>query len=340
MKLAPLAATALAATALAAALPAGAEAHSVVRVGGGTLNYISVDATSLNSLNARVRGRRIDLRDSTVDGGIAPGPCDPGDISNDAQALIVQVLCARRRVSNVSIDLGEREDRATIQLALPVTLLGGPGSDELRTGPGEDRVQADTGNDRAATGAGQDFVDGGPGFDVLDAGDGDDQLLSADGLADRVACGPGADRVEADTADDVAADCEEVVRRPVTPPPGAEAAAGDRTRPRVEADARALQRLGRRSVRLLATTSERGFLAASGFLDVGGITLPLQSDRRDVPVAGGGASLTVRLTARDMRRAGRALRRGRRASIRMWVVGTDIAGNSQQARAVRIRLRR
>ena len=95
-----------------------------------------------------------------------------------------------------------------------------------------------------------------------------------------------------------------------------------------------------RSVRLLATTSERGALAASGFLDVGGISLPLQSDRREVDVAGGGQTLTVRLTARDIRRAGRALRRGRRASIRMWVVGTDIAGNSRQARPVRVRLRR
>jgi hypothetical protein len=331
---------AFAAVALAAALPASAEAHSVVRVGGGTLNYIAVDATSLNSLDARVRGKRIDLRDRTVDGGIAPGPCDPGDISDDAQALIVQVLCARRRVSNVSIDLGEREDRARIQLALPVTLLGGPGSDDLRTGPGEDRVQADTGNDRVAAGAGEDFVDGGLGFDVLDAGDGDDQLQSADGLADRVTCGPGSDRVDADTVDDLAGDCEQVTRRPLAPPAGAEAAAGDRTRPRVESDARALQKLGRRSVRLLATTSERGFLAASGFLDVGGISLPLQSDRKEVPVAGGGASLTVKLTSRDMRRAGRALRRGRRASIRMWVVGTDVAGNSRQARAVRIRLRR
>ena len=334
------AATALVAATLATALPASAEAHSVVRVGGGTLNYISVDATSLNSLDARVRGRRIDLRDRTVDGGISPGPCDPGDISDDAQALIVQVLCARRRISNVSIDLGEREDRASIQLAMPVTLLGGPGSDVLRTGPGEDRVQADTGNDEVATGAGEDFVDGGLGFDVLDAGDGDDQLQSADGLADRVTCGPGIDRLDADTVDDVASDCEQVTRRPMAPPAGAEDAAGDRTRPRVQSDAKGLQRLGRRSVRLLATTSERGFLAASGFLDVGGISLPLQSDRQEVPVDGGGASLTVKLTSRDMRRARRALRRGRPASIRMWVVGTDVAGNSRQARPVRIRLRR
>jgi hypothetical protein len=328
----------LAAVLVLGALPATAEAHSVVRVGGTSLSYLSVDATSMNNLTARVRRGRIELRDRAVDGGISPGSCDPGAISR--QGLIVQVLCPRRRVSTVAIDLGDREDRATIELAMPVSLLGGPGSDVLRTGPGEDRVQADTGNDQVASGAGQDFVDGGPGFDAIDAGGGDDQLLSVDGLADRVTCGPGTDGLEADTADVVAADCEQVMRRPVTPPAGAEAAAGDRTAPRVQSDALAIQRLGRRSVRVLATTSERGFLAASGFLDVGGISLPLQSDRKEVPVAGGGASLTVQLTSSDLRRAARALRRGRPASIRMWVVGTDIAGNSRQARSVRIRLRR
>ncbi len=328
----------LTAVLLFAALPASAQAHSVVRVGGNTLNYLSVDATSLNTLTSRVAGSRIDLRDRTVDGGITPGPCDPGDISSDG--LIVQVFCSRRRVSNVNIDLGEREDRATVDLPMPVTLLGGAGADVLRTGAGEDRAQGDTGNDEIVAGAGQDFVDGGLGYDVLDSGEGDDELRSADGLADRVVCGPGQDRVFADTADDVAHDCEHVERRPAAPPADAAAMANDHTRPRVEAGAIGLQRLGRRRVHLLATSSERGLVAASGFLDVGGISLPLQSNRRPVTVAGGGVRLTVKLTSRHVRRVRRALRRGRRALVRMWAVGTDLAGNSRQATGVRIRLRR
>ena len=107
----------------------------------------------------------------------------------------------------------------------------------------------------------------------------------------------------------------------------------------MQAGGKTLQRVGRRSVKLLATSSERGFLAASGSLDVGGISLPVQSTRKRVPVAGGGVSLTVELTPSQVRRVRRARRRGRPASIRMWAVGTDLAGNSTRARAIRIKLR-
>jgi hypothetical protein len=326
--------------ALLALAPATAGAHSLVRIGGDTVRYHSADATSLNSLTVGVAGNRIDITDQTVDGGIDPGPCDPGAISEDANAWIVQALCPRAGMAELNIDLGEREDKATIDVPLRVVLLGGPGSDVLRTGASPDQVQGDGGNDDLATGAGADVVDGGLGYDVLDAGDGDDLVRDADGLADRVSCGPGSDRVEADTTDVVESDCEVVERRLVVPPPDAGSPADDRTAPRVQAGGSTLQRLGRRRVRLLATSSERGFLAASGFLEVGGILLPLQSDRKRVTVAGGGASLTIRLSKRHLRLCRNAFRRGRRASIRMWAVGTDLAGNSRRASAVRIRLRR
>jgi hypothetical protein len=323
-----------------AVLSASAEAHSVVRVGGTTVNYLSVDATSLNTLNVRMAGTRIEFDDRTVEGGIDPGTCDPGDISDDANAWIVQVRCARGGISSVRIDLGEREDRATIDLAMPLTLLGGPGADVLRTGYGKHEVRGDAGNDDVTTGSGDDVVDGGLGYDVLRSGDGDDEVRAADGLVDRIDCGAGRDRVSADTLDDIAIDCEDVARRAVVPPADGGGETSDRTGPHVEAGGKTLQRLGRRSVKLRATSSERGFLAASGRLDVGGITLPLQSDRRPVTVAGGGVRLTVRMNGRHVRLCGRALRRGRRCSIRMWAVGTDLAGNSTRARSMRIRLRR
>jgi Ca2+-binding RTX toxin-like protein len=331
---------ATAAVAALAALPATAPAHSVVRIGGDAVNYLSVDATSLNTLTGRMTRGRIDLRDRTVDGGIDPGPCDPGEISNDANAWIVQVLCSRRRIDRLKIDLGEREDSAAIDVVLPVTLLGGPGSDTLTTGDLGDKVDGGEGNDRVEAGAGNDTVTGGLGYDVLGAGEGDDVLRTADGLADRVGCGGGRDRVEADTVDDVGGDCEDVQRRPVVPPDDAGATTDDRTPPVVQAGGRTLQKVGRRSVRLLATSSERGSLAASGFLDVAGISLPLQSNRRSVAVGGGGAELTIRFSRRHLRLARRALSRGRRASVRMWAVGTDRSGNSAKARPIRIRLRR
>lgn len=323
----------------AAALPAAAEAHSVVRIGGDAVNYLSVDATSLNTLVGRMARGRIELRDRTVDGGIDPGTCAPGEITQDANAWIVQVFCSRRRIERVHIDLGEREDSADIALPLPLTLLGGPGSDRVKGGTGADRLQGDDGNDDVAGRGGNDVIEGGLGFDRLAGDAGDDRLESADGLADRIACGDGRDRVAADTVDDVAGDCEQVDRRPVVPPADAGATLDDRTAPVVRAGGKTLQRLGRRSVKVLATSSEPGTLAASGFLDVGGVSLPLQSDRKRVPVAGGGASLTVKLTSSHVGRARRALRRGRRAVVRMFAVATDLAGNSRRAAAVTIRLR-
>jgi hemolysin type calcium-binding protein len=327
------------ALAFALALPATAEAHSLVRIGGDAVTYLSADATSLNTLTVRSAGQRIEFSDRTVDGGIDPGACDPGAISDDANAWIVQVFCPGERIAAARIDLGEREDRATIELSLPATVLGGPGSDVLRTGTPADRVEGGDGNDDVAAGGGDDVVDGGLGYDVVRGDAGNDELRVADGLLDRVECGPGNDRVDADTLDDVAIDCEEVARRPVVPPADA-GTTDDRTGPRVQAGGLTRQRLGRGRVRLLATSSERGFLAASGFLDVGGISLPLQSDRRRVTVAGGGVELTVRLKGSRLERCRRALRRGRGCSVRMWAVGTDLSGNSTRARPIRIRLRR
>ena len=325
--------------ALLALAPGTAAAHSVVRIAGDTVTYLSADATSLNTLTVRTAGQRIEFSDQTVDGGIDPGSCDPGAISEDANAWIVQVFCPREPIAAARIDLGEREDRATIELPIPVTVLGGPGSDALRAGTPADRVEGGDGNDDLAAGGGNDVVDGGLGYDIVRGDAGDDELRVADGVLDRVECGPGRDRVDADTLDDVAIDCEDVARRPVVPPADA-GATDDRTGPRVQAGGLTRQRLGRGRIRLLATSSERGFLAASGFLDVSGISLPLQSDRRRVTVAGGGVELTVRLRGGRYARCRRAVRRGRACSIRMWAVGTDLSGNSTRARPIRIRLRR
>jgi hypothetical protein len=321
-------------------VPAAADAHSIVRYDGSTAIYLAADATSLNTLTGSIAGERIDLSDPTVDGGIDPGPCDPGAITPDANAWIVQVFCPRPRTARLRIDLGEREDRASLDVPVPVDMSGGPGADILASGSTSDVIAGDDGNDSVAAGGGNDRVDGGPGYDGLDGGDGDDALASADGLADRVRCGSGSDGVDADTVDVVDADCETVQRRFVPVPAGAPPDPNDRTAPRVRAGARSRQRLGAGRVRLLATTSEPGFLAGSGFLDVGGISLPLQSNRRTVAVGGGGAELTIRLSKRQLRLSRRALARGRRATVRMWAVGTDLSGNSAKARPIRIRLRR
>ena len=320
----------LLAVALSAALPAAAHAHSIVRVIGGELSYQSLDATSLNSLEVVPVGGEVRIRDPTVDGGIDPGPCRPGEVTNDANAWIIEVFCPSSTVQRARVDVGEREDAAQFSTGFPLTLLGGPGADRLGGGEGPDNVGGGDGNDTLA---------GGAGADVLDGGLGDDRIDARDGVADQVACGPGADAVVADVPDSVAADCESVDRTGLAPLP--DSLGNDRKGPKVAAGGSTRQRIGRRGrIRVLATSSEPGFAAASGFLDIAGLQLPLQSDRRRITVGGAGVTLTVKLSRRQMRQARRALKRRRAVSVRLGVVATDRAGNSSAVRAPRIRLRR
>jgi hypothetical protein len=325
---------------VAAVAPSGAAAHSLVRVGGGQVNYIAKDATSLNKLRVRLSAGDIELLDRSVDGGMDPGPCRPGELTDDLNAWIVQVFCGRPGVRRVHADLGEREDTATVSSPIPATLLGGSGADRLTGGPAGDTVDGGDGNDRLAGGGGKDEIDGGLGTDTLAGGAGDDVLTSADGIADRVDCGEGRDRLQADTLDTVEGGCESVSRTAVPPPPEGQSG-DDTTAPVVRAGGSTLQRVGRTGrVTIAATSSEPGFVAASGSLEVTGLALPLQSNRRRVSVAGAGVELTVRLRGRALRECRRGLRRGRRVVARMRVVGTDSAGNSAAVSAPRIRLRR
>ncbi|HEX6026786.1 MAG TPA: hypothetical protein VFZ00_32615 [Solirubrobacter sp.] len=333
----PVPALIAAAAGLLVAAPA-ADAHSLVRLAGGDALYLSQDATSLNTLTVRSVGNEIEFRDPTVDGGLDIGPCRPGDIGADGNAI--QAFCPAAGITRVRIDLADREDTATITPTIPTEVLGGSGADTLTTGDVADTVNGGDGNDRLATGAGDDVVTGGLGIDDIDAGPGNDDVRAADGLADAVRCGDGIDRVEADGLDTVALDCETVTRT-MTAPPEAGATATDKTAPKVDASAVTLQRLGRRrpAVRVAATSSERGTVGASGFLDVAGLSLPLASTSKPIRVAGGGAELAIRLTRREVREARKALRRKRRVIARLTVVATDAAGNSAAKRAPRIRLR-
>ena len=122
----------------AAATPGSAAAHSLVRSGGGLVSYVSADATSLNTLVVRRSGDRVEFRDESVDGGMDPGSCTPGDV--DSAGFIVQTFCPLAGVRRLRIDLADREDRATVALDLPVTLLGGSGADSVAGGAGADEI--------------------------------------------------------------------------------------------------------------------------------------------------------------------------------------------------------
>ncbi len=370
---------ALGAIAALLALPPVAGAHSIVRQSGGETSYLSSDAVSLNTLDATASGTEIRLSDPTVDGGIDPGSsCRPG--RTDANGFVTEVFCPRTGMSRVRVELGEREDKLTSTLDIAILALGGGGADTLATGqpadvlvgnegndtldggPGDDQVNGNEGDDTLRGSAGNDVVQAGPGADVVEAGPGDDDVRLRDGSPDRVACGDGADRVDADAGDEVAADCETVTRSSTTPAPGptdpgspgsgagspgggtpggATPLRDDRTAPRLEVGGSTSQRLARTGVvRVLATASERGTMAASGFLDIAGLALPLKSAVHRVPTAGGGVAITVKLSRGQLSKVRRALRRRRRVTVRLDVVATDVAGNSVTAKAPRIRLRR
>ncbi len=333
------ASAALAAAALAIA-PAGAGAHSLVRPAGAVVSYISADATSLNTLTVRANGSRIEFRDPTVDGGMDPGDCSPGDVSADANAWIIQTFCPAAGVQSVRLDLGEREDTATVSLDIPTTLLGGPGADRLTGGPAADQLSGDDGDDTLDGGGGAEVVIGGLGVDEVGGATGDDDIRVRDGIQDVVRCGDGNDAVDADTLDEVAGDCEAVSRTPTAPPPGA-SGGSDRVAPRMQVAAATRQRIARsRRVRVFAVATERGYVAASGVIRIGGLALPLTVVRRPIAVAGAGAELAVTLSRARWRQALRALRRRRPVSVRITVVATDQAGNSREAKPLTIRLLR
>jgi Thrombospondin type 3 repeat/RTX calcium-binding nonapeptide repeat (4 copies) len=326
---------ALALGALLALLPASAAGHSLVRPAGSVVSYLSADATSLNTLRVGVSGNRIEFRDDTVDGGMDPGNCTPGEL--DRSGYIIQTFCPLGGVQRVRIDLGEREDRATVSLPMAASILGGPGADALDTGAANDELSGGEGNDLLNGGAGTDVISGDQGSDTLTGGDGSDRIASRDGEPDSVSCGAGNDTVDGDTVDRIGGDCENVSRIAMPAPDGA---ADDGLPPELEVGALTVQRLGRsRTVRVYATSSERGAVSASGGLKIGSLVLPVKTiDRKRITVGGGGAVLTYRVRGRHWREARKALRRGRNVTLRLGVVATDLAGKSTRRQAPAISL--
>ena len=182
------------------------------------------------------------------------------------------------------------------------------------------------------------MLSGDLGIDRLDGGGGNDRLAARDGLADNVICGTGHDTVDADTFDTVALDCEAVARTLTAPPSGSDVPEDGRP-PRLAVGAPTLQSIARsRRVRVYATSSERGAISASGFLDIAGLSVPVRAPRRRVSVGGGGVVLTYTLSRSRWRAARRAIARRRKVVVKLGVVATDQAGHSRRRSAPRVRL--
>lgn len=348
----------LALTALALA-PAMASAHSTITIQGSDVTYVSEDAVSDNCLTIDETATEIHFLDPCADAGVQSTQCRPGSRFDSANNSL-EAFCPKAGIRNVNVDLGPNEDKMTANLAEILTAAGGSGTDELISlGTGADILVGDQGNDTLAGGPGNDDLRGGEGNDVMrgeagddklqgssgadtfEGGDGNDALSSQDGVADQVTCGGGTDTVQGDTADNINADCE-TAERAFVAPPAEQPAADDKIKPKVAVGGSTLQRVSskRRKIYVAATSSEKGELVASGFLDAGGINTPLKTKPQKVDVAGGGVELVITLSKSQMKSIMRDLKRRRTVTIRINVVATDRAGNSANAKTFKIKLRK
>jgi hypothetical protein len=199
-------ATTAAAGAALLALPASALAADSVSVDAGALTYVSGAGTADVISVSNGSGKRHMLTDWRSPSGTPGTGC--------AWAGMASWECTGS--TRVSISTLDGDDAVGVYTALPATIAGGTGNDDLT---------------------------GGPAADTIDAGDGDDKVETRDGVADTVDCGPGIDTVQADPID-VVVNCNDPLPTPVTPagdpgttpppPPGGEVPVDGSTPPGVD----------------------------------------------------------------------------------------------------------
>jgi hypothetical protein len=180
---------------LVLALPATAGANATVSSVGGVVTFTVSDSLDhQTSVDVAANGHLTISDDRGI--GVTAG-CS----SVNATTVDCGLPSA---VTHISAALGGGNDAfyGADVLAVPTTISGGGGDDDLYGGGGPDDIDGGPGNDE---------IGGGDGADILDGGDGDDAVGAWDQAADvaPVTCGPGSDTVDFDYGVDVvAADCE------------------------------------------------------------------------------------------------------------------------------------
>jgi Ca2+-binding RTX toxin-like protein len=211
---------------------------------------------------------------------------------------------------------------------------GGGGNDDLYGSSGDDTMFGDAGVDKVEGASDADTVDGGPGADQL-YGDiagcsvfctaDSDTLRARDGERDTVDCGGGADAAQVDFAD-VVAFCTVVDRSPdpgSAPPPGSGPPAGGGT----PASAFALQvgsTVRSASLRRRGLTLRLKCPAACTVVAQLRLGSRLVGSGRKARLSAGAVRVVVKLSKKGKR----ALRRLRRARLKLRVKITDASGTA------------
>jgi uncharacterized protein YkwD len=192
-------AAALAAAAVFAWAPPGALGASASSDLGGVV--YSAGPGEDNRLAVSLEGNVFTFTDAGA--GVAAGGACSEDGPGTARCLTLSPP------DMFTVVLRDGDDILSTTAGVRVIARGGDGDDRLDGGPGPDILEGD---------ADDDTLDGGPGRDRIAGGDGDDSIDVRDDTLDRVVCGPGADVVASDPIDELASDCEELVRVQVPPP--------------------------------------------------------------------------------------------------------------------------
>jgi hypothetical protein len=116
-----------------------------------------------------------------------------GNVCWHPDGLPTELLCEAKTIGGFEVNAGAGDDSVTVarEVAIPVTLRGGPGNDRLVGGAGADKLVAGPGDDTVIGRAGADSLFGGPGNDRLIGGSGND-LLHGDPGEDALSGGSGA----------------------------------------------------------------------------------------------------------------------------------------------------
>jgi hypothetical protein len=171
------------------ALPTTADAASVSVTGGMVVYTTAADET--NKVVVSPWGLALRIADAGTKGRKASAvPVTPG---TGCWKVTASVAACSSNVTYLNADLGDGADTFDASLAAtPATVAGGAGNDALY---------------------------GSSAADTLDGGTGNDLFDARDATSDTLVCGDGTDSGDADASDTVAADCESIARRVVTPLP-------------------------------------------------------------------------------------------------------------------------